>query len=105
MFFCKSVICIGEQADLETLLNEGLLQPSFMVVQSIKFSIAGDADFLQQFKKIVTPYNKIGHNINALWQTACMVGDPIMVVFNVRPQSFLLTHLAEKPQKGKWQTV
>ena len=35
--------------------------------------------FLAQFIKIISHYKKIGYNINALQQTACMVVNPITV--------------------------
>ena len=41
--------------------------------------IVGSNNFLAQFIKIISLYNKIGYNINVLQQTACLVVNPIPV--------------------------
>ena len=40
--------------------------------------IVGTADYLVQFKNIVTRYKKTGYKMNILPQTACIVVIPIM---------------------------
>ena len=41
--------------------------------------IIGKNDFPYHFKKIIVRYKKIGYNIDALQQTACLVVHPIKV--------------------------
>ena len=41
--------------------------------------IVGSNNFSAQFIKIIFHYKKIGYNINALQQTACLVVNPITV--------------------------
>ena len=50
----------------------------------------GSNNFSAQFIKIISHYKKIGHNINVLQQTACLVVNPITVgnfafLFNCTP--------------------
>ena len=52
--------------------------------------IVGSNNFSEQFIKIIPNYKKIGHNINVLQQTACLVVNPITVghtafLFNCTP--------------------
>ena len=52
--------------------------------------IVGSNNFSAQFIKIISHYKKIGYNINALQQIACLVVNPIMVgnfafLFNCTP--------------------
>ena len=39
----------------------------------------GRADFSDQFRKIITCYKRIGHNINLMRQSTCSVVNPITV--------------------------
>ena len=41
--------------------------------------IVGKTDFLEQFKKIVARYKKVGYNMDILWKTACLVVNSSMV--------------------------
>ena len=41
--------------------------------------IIGKNDFPYHFKKIIVRYKKIGYNINAMRETACLVCNPIKV--------------------------
>ena len=57
--------------------------------------IGGTNNFSVQFIKIVSLYKKIGHNINVLQQTACLVVKPIAVdnfasLFNYTPAGRIL---------------
>ena len=64
---------------LKTLLLQGLSEPEFYGDLVYKFrKRIGKNDF-PYFKKIVVRYKKIGHNINVLRQTACVVVNPIKV--------------------------
>ena len=67
---------------LKSLLCWGLSEPEFYgdLVYKLR-KIVGSNNFLAQFIKIISHYNKIGHNINVLQQTACLVVNPITVGF------------------------
>ena len=65
---------------LKTLLLQDLSEPEFygdLVYQFRK--IIGKYDFPYHFKKIIVRYKKIGHNIDVLQQTACLVINLIKV--------------------------
>ena len=52
--------------------------------------IVDRADFSDQFKNIIICYKRIGHNINIMRQSACLVLNPITVnnfasLFNFTP--------------------
>ena len=65
---------------LKTLLLIGLPDPEFYGDLVYKFrKIIGKNDFPCHFKKIIVLYKKIGYNINAMRQTACLVVNPIKV--------------------------
>ena len=70
------------------LLCQGLLELEFYGDLVLKLVVSNI--FLAQFIKISSHYNQIGHNINVLQQTACMVVNPITVgsfayLFNCTP--------------------
>ena len=65
---------------LKTLLLQGLSEPEFygdLVYQFRK--IIGTYDFPYHFKKTIFRHKKIGYNIDALRQTACLVVNPVNV--------------------------
>ena len=65
---------------LKTLLLQGLSEPEFYGDLVYKFrKIIGKNYFPYHFKKIIVRYKKIGYNINAMRQTACLVVHPIKV--------------------------
>ena len=68
------------QVGLKSLLRQGLSEPDFYgdLVYKLK-KIAGSNNFSVQFIKIISHYKKIGYNINALQQTACLVVNPITI--------------------------
>ena len=76
---------------LKTLLHQGLSEPEFYGDLVYKFKkIAGRVDFLDQFRKIIVRYKRIGYNINIKRQSACLVFNPITVnnfasLFNCTP--------------------
>ena len=52
--------------------------------------IRGMTDFSDQFRKIIKRYKRIGFNLNVMWQSACLVINPITVdcyaaLFNCTP--------------------
>ena len=57
-----------------------MTEPDFYgnLVYELK-KIVGSNNFSAQFIKIIFHYKKIGHNINVLQQTACLVANPITV--------------------------
>ena len=65
---------------LKTLLLQGLSEPECYGDLVYKFrKIIGKYDFTYHFKKIIVRYKKIGHNIDVLPQTACLVVNSIKV--------------------------
>ena len=63
---------------LKTL--QGLSEPEFYGDLVHKFrKLIGKHDLPYHFKKIIVRYKKIGHNIDVLRQTACLVVNPIKV--------------------------
>ena len=68
------------QVGLKSLLRQGLSEPDFYgdLVYKLK-KIVGSNNFSAKFIKIISCYKKIGHNINVLQQTACLVVNPITV--------------------------
>ena len=70
---------------------KGLLEPDFYGDLKYKLKkIVGSNNFSAQFITISSHYKKIGYNINALQQTACLVVNPITVgnfafLFNCTP--------------------
>ena len=79
------------QVGLKSLLRQGLSEPYFYgdLVYKLK-KIVGSNNFSALFIKIISHYKKIGHNIDVLQQTACLVVNPITVgnfafLFNCTP--------------------
>ena len=79
------------QVGLKSLLHQGLSEPDFYgdFVYKLK-KIVGSNNFSARFIKIISHYKKIGYNIDALQQTACLVVNPITVgnfafLFNCTP--------------------
>ena len=61
-------------------LLQGLSEPEFNGDLVYKFrKIIGRNDFPDHVKKIIVRYKKIGYNIDALRQTACLVVHPVKV--------------------------
>ena len=76
------------------LICQGLSEPDLYgdFVYKLK-KIVGSNNFSAQFIKIISHYKKIGYNINALQQTACLVVNPITVgnfafLFNCTPMDW-----------------
>ena len=61
---------------LKTLLQEDLSEPEFYSYLVCKFR---KTEFMEQFLKIVTRYEKLGYNMDILRQTAIKVVTPTMV--------------------------
>ena len=64
----------------KTLLQQGISEPIFYVDLVNKFKrIVGKPNFSYQFKKIIKRYIKVGYNLDVMWQSACLVLNPITV--------------------------
>ena len=57
---------------LKTLLQQGDLVYRFR-------KILGNSDFLEQFRKLINRYKRIGYSLDIMQQTACLVVNPIIV--------------------------
>ena len=65
---------------LKRLLHQGLSEPEFYDDLLYKFKkIVGMAELSGQFRKIIVRYKRIGHNINIMRQSECLVFNPITV--------------------------
>ena len=76
---------------LKSLLQQGLSEPEFYgdLVYILR-KIVSWADFSDQFRKVILRYKRIGHNINVMRQSACLVINPLTVdsfasLFNCTP--------------------
>ena len=59
---------------LKTLLREGLSELEFYGDLVYKFKkLTGRNDFSFQYRKIITRYRRIGHHLNVMRQSACLV--------------------------------
>ena len=67
---------------LKSLLRQGLSESEFYgdLVYKLKKIVGSNSfQFSAQFIKIMFHYEMVGHNINVLQQTACLVVNQIMV--------------------------
>ena len=66
---------------LKSLLHQGLSEPEFYGDLVYKFKkIRGMTDdFSDQFINIIMRFKRIGHNLNVVRQSACLVINPIKV--------------------------
>ena len=73
------------------VIHQGLSEPEFYGDLVYKFKkIRGMTDFFDKFRKIIMRYKRIGINLNAMRQSACLVINPITVdgyptLFNCTP--------------------
>ena len=66
---------------LKTLLQQGISEPEFYgdLVYSRFRKIVGKSNFSEQFRKVINRYKRIGYSLDIMWQTACLVVNPIIV--------------------------
>ena len=65
---------------LKSLLNQALSAPEFYGDLVYKFKKnRGMTDFSDQFRNIIMRYKRIGHNLNVMRQSACLVINQITV--------------------------
>ena len=76
---------------LKSLLHQGLSEPEFYgdLVYKLK-EIVGSNIFSAHFIKMINYHKKLGYNINALREIACLVVNPIAIgnfafLFNCTP--------------------
>ena len=75
-----SELIVKYNIGLKTLLQQGILEPIFYGDLVYKFKrIVGKPNFSDQFKKIVKRYIRVGYNLDIMWQSACLVLNPITV--------------------------
>ena len=65
---------------LKTLLQQGISEPEFYgdLVYRVR-KIVGKSNFLEQFRKLINRYKRIGYSPDIMRQTACLVVNPIIV--------------------------
>ena len=85
---------------IKSLLKQGLSELEFY--GDLVYKVVGRNDCSDQFRKIIIRYKRIGHNMNVMRLTACLVVNPITVntfgdIFNCTPvirASYLMMALA-----------
>ena len=61
-------------------MQQGISNPEFYGDLLYKFKkIIGNPNFSDLFKRIVTCFKRAGYTLDIMWQTACLVFNPIMV--------------------------
>ena len=75
-----SELIVKYNIGLKTLLQQGISEPVIYgeLVYKLK-RIVGKPNFIDQFKKIVKRYIKVGYNLDVMRQSVCLVLNPIMV--------------------------
>ena len=65
---------------LKKLKQQGICNPEFYGDLVYKFKkIIGNPNFSYLLKRIVNRFKKAGYSLDIMWQTACLVFNPIMV--------------------------
>ena len=63
-----------------TLLQQGISESVFYGDLVNKFKrIVGKSSFPDQFKKLIKHYKRAGYNMDIMWQSACLMVNPIKV--------------------------
>ena len=65
---------------LKKFLQQGILEPELYgdLVYRIRKNV-GESYFLEQFRKFINRYKRIGYNPDIIRQTACLVVNPITI--------------------------
>ena len=75
-----SELIVKYNIGLKTLLQQGISEPTFMVIYFINSKrIVRNPNFSDQLKKIVKHYIRVGYNLDIMRQSACLVLNPITV--------------------------
>ena len=65
---------------LKKLLQQGISEPEFPVELVYRFrKNVGKSNFSDQFRKLINRYERIGYNLDIMWQTASLVVNPVTV--------------------------
>ena len=65
---------------LKKLMQQGICNPEFYGDLVYKFKkIIGNSNFYNRLKRIVNRFKIAGYSLDIMWQTACLVFNPIMV--------------------------
>ena len=65
---------------VKNILQQGISEPVFYCDLIYKFKrIVGNPNFINQFKKIIKLYKRVGYNMDIMQQSACLVVNSIMV--------------------------
>ena len=65
---------------LKTLLQRGISEPELYGDLLYRFrKIVGKSSFSEKFRKLINRYKRIGHSLDIMRQTACLVVNPIIV--------------------------
>ena len=65
---------------LKTLLQQGIPEPEFYGDLVYRFrKIVGKSNFLEQFRKLINRYKRIGYSLDIMRQTACLAVNPVIV--------------------------
>ena len=66
---------------LKTLLQQGISEPEFYGDVVYRFrKIVGKSNFLEQFRKLINHYKRIGYSLDIMRQTACLVINPKLLM-------------------------
>ena len=67
-----------EQGQEFIIFSNGCLEPEFYGDLIYKFKrVVRRTDFSDQFRKIIVRYKRIGNDMNAMQQSACLVVNPV----------------------------
>ena len=79
-YYRHSELIVKYNIGLKTLLQQGISEPIFYGDLVYKFKrIVGKPNFIDQFKKIVKRYIRVGYNLDIMRQSACQILNPITV--------------------------
>ena len=65
---------------LKSLLHQGLLEPEFYGDLVYFKKIMGRTNFSDQFRKIIIRHKRIGYDLNAMRQSACLLINPVTLI-------------------------
>ena len=80
-FNCRhSALVEKYNVSLKTLLQQGISEPEFNGDLVYRFrKNVGKSNFLEQFRRLINRYKRIGYSLDFMRQTACLVVNPIIV--------------------------
>ena len=79
-FYRRHSELVEKYVSLRKLLQQGISEPKFYgdLVYRIRKNV-GKSNFLEQFRKLINRYKRIGYNSYVMRQTACLVINPTSV--------------------------